>query len=275
MARPLFMQPTAPPTFEQRYALEFAEFRRNRSKDQVPDAQHTLAVGMLVQHGREGEARIDGFLDDRKIVCLSYDKGIHNDKLYDHKRRMPWFQWWMDVEPLAPIEETSFARPRLHTQYMHNLLRFLLSRCYTRGLFDSPEYQRDYVWTLADKERLIHSIFNRMDIGKFVFLSYWSREELEVIDGKQRLRAIMDFYEGRFAYEGKRWNQLSWLDKFSFLDLQVQTCELDTKHVKKADVLWLFLAINSGGVPQSPELVKRAQEMYLQEAGKLEAGTIE
>ena len=68
---------------------------------------------------------------------------------------------------------------------------------YHRGLIDNPDYQRGYVWTLEDKQKLIQSIFNRADIGKFVFIEDENYREyrLEVIDGKQRLRAILDYYE--------------------------------------------------------------------------------
>ena len=38
------------------------------------------------------------------------------------------------------------------------------------GIDFSPEYQRDYVWDLEDKVDLIDSIFNNIEIGKFVFI---------------------------------------------------------------------------------------------------------
>ena len=79
----------------------------------------------------------------------------------------------------------------------------------------NPDYQRDYVWELSDKQLLIDSIFNNIDIGKFAFihLDYktWNKTgyAYEILDGKQRLKTIIDFYENRFSYKGIYYNDLS------------------------------------------------------------------
>jgi uncharacterized protein with ParB-like and HNH nuclease domain len=104
---------------------------------------------------------------------------------------------------------------------------------------------------------------NRMDIGKFVFVSYpWPENRLEIVDGKQRLNAILEFTQGRFNYEGKSWFQFSRDDKNVFEDLMTQVETLDSQKVSKADILWLFLSINTGGVPQTEEHVAKARRLY-------------
>jgi uncharacterized protein with ParB-like and HNH nuclease domain len=67
------------------------------------------------------------------------------------------------------------------------------------------------VWELEDKVALIDSIFNNVDIGKFAFihLNYGEKYTYEILDGKQRMRAILDYYENRFQYKGKYFNELS------------------------------------------------------------------
>lgn len=71
-----------------------------------------------------------------------------------------------------------------------------------------PHYQRQGgVWTLQKKQLLIDSILNDYDIPKLYFhaLSQLQREEYDdqfdytIIDGRQRLEAIWEFIEGRFA----------------------------------------------------------------------------
>jgi hypothetical protein len=42
----------------------------------------------------------------------------------------------------------------------------------------------------------------------------------------------------------------------------IQSATLDSEKVSKADVLWLFLSINTGGVPQTEEHVANAKRLY-------------
>jgi hypothetical protein len=73
----------------------------------------------------------------------------------------------------------------------------------------NPEYQRmGGVWTLSKRRLLIDSILNDYDIPKLYF-HVLSEETLRssgfryaVIDGRQRLEAIWDFIDGKFALAG-------------------------------------------------------------------------
>ena len=112
-------------------------------------------------------------------------------------------------------------------------------------------------------------VFNRTDIGKFLFVEYdWPENRIEIVDGKQRLLAIREFMEGRFAYEGKNWYQLSHHDRRAFDEAFVHTCTLNGSQVSKADILWLFLSVNEAGVPQTEEHIARAKKMYEEELAK-------
>ncbi|GFE50385.1 hypothetical protein So717_21380 [Roseobacter cerasinus] len=68
-----------------------------------------------------------------------------------------------------------------------------------------PEYQRPGgVWSLYKKQLFIDSLINRYDIPKFYFHYLIGPNAIEgkryaVIDGRQRLEAIWDFVEGKFA----------------------------------------------------------------------------
>lgn len=70
----------------------------------------------------------------------------------------------------------------------------------------NPDYQRmGGVWTLEKKQLLMDSILNDYDIPK-IYLHAFSREQKKldgysyaVIDGRQRLEAIWQFIEGKFA----------------------------------------------------------------------------
>lgn len=71
-----------------------------------------------------------------------------------------------------------------------------------------PEYQRKGgVWTTQKKQLLIDSILNDYDIPKLYFHLYNSQQKLEnggrfdysIIDGRQRIEAILEFINGDFT----------------------------------------------------------------------------
>jgi hypothetical protein len=255
-----------PATYEEFLAKEWTSFETlNAEWDaNVPPSNYPFQVGESVRYGAMHDPRVEEVLKDGRLLHISYhDKGSSYGVPFDHNRRLPRLVWWVQVDPLSREEYTSFARPIISTQYMQTSLDSLMHQTYSRGIIDSPDYQRDYVWTLEDKQRLIRSILDQMDIGKFVFLTRpYPEHRLEVVDGKQRLNAIMEFIQGRFEYEGKTWFQFSRDDKNSFKQLMIQQATLDSTKVSKSDILWLFLSINTGGVPQTEEHVAKAKKLY-------------
>ena len=258
----------SPETYSEFLESEYNHFhiRMEDEEQNIPPSNYPYRVGESVIYGARPDCRVEEILMDGRLIHIStHDRGETYGRPYDNNRRLPLLVWWINLEPIEPVENTSFSRPRINAQYMNTTLDGLLHTTYYRGLIDSPDYQRDYVWTLEDKQRLIRSIFNRMDIGKFVFLERpYPEHRLEVVDGKQRLNAILDFTQGRFPYEGKTWFQISRSDKSDFEDLMVQSCTLHSDKVSKSDILWLFLSINTGGVPQTEEHVAKAQRLYME-----------
>jgi RNAse (barnase) inhibitor barstar len=255
-----------PVTYEDFLAKEWDSYRVNMALEaaNIPPSNYDFKVGEDVIYGNHEDVKVEEILMDGKLLHLSkHDRGTTYGKAWDNNRRLPILRWWIDVDPVSTVEDTHFNRPRVHTNYTQSGLDSLVHKVYHRGLIDSPDYQRDYVWTLEDKQRLIQSIFDRADIGKFLFLEHPHPEyRLEVVDGKQRLNAILQFIEGRFEFKGKTWFQLSREDKYAFFDLMVQTAQLDATHIKKSDILWLFLTVNVGGVPQTEEHIAKARKMY-------------
>lgn len=68
----------------------------------------------------------------------------------------------------------------------------------------SPYYQRTgEIWKTEKKQNLIDSILNQIDLPKFYFHFYPEDEngkyDYSIIDGKQRILAIIDFVEGTIA----------------------------------------------------------------------------
>jgi hypothetical protein len=61
-------------------------------------------------------------------------------------------------------------------------------------LWLSPKYQREEVWTRSQKQLLVDSLLNGIDIPKIYFRQInHGGYEYEVVDGQQRLRAVFEF----------------------------------------------------------------------------------
>lgn len=74
-----------------------------------------------------------------------------------------------------------------------------------------PEYQRRLVWDDAKRSLFIESLLLNVPIPP-VFLYEWELSRYEVMDGQQRLNAIIDFYENGFALKGlEKWEELNGL----------------------------------------------------------------
>jgi len=79
-----------------------------------------------------------------------------------------------------------------------------------------PEYQRRLVWDVGKKSRFIESLLLNIPIPP-LFLYEWDLGRYEVMDGQQRLNAVLDFYDNAFALHGlEKWTEL---DALRYRDL--------------------------------------------------------
>ena len=117
-----------------------------------------------------------------------------------------------------------------------------------------PDYQRPGgVWSLNKKQLFIDSLINRYDIPKFYFHHLIGEHAAEgmryaIIDGKQRLQAIWDFFDGDFALsrdflyaddpsviaKNMKYNQLA--DKFPRLIMKLHARTLSVQTVLADDL---------------------------------------
>lgn len=80
------------------------------------------------------------------------------------------------------------------------------------------KYQRKLVWSIAEKQRLIDSIFRNLPLPLFLVAETGAAADssVEVIDGMQRLNAIFAYIENEFAVDG------AYFDLDSLADTKVQ-----------------------------------------------------
>lgn len=129
--------------------------------------------------------------------------------------------------------------------------------------------QRDYCWTLDQKRELILSVIKGTDIQYFSVIVYTDeripRKEpghriYKIIDGKQRLSTLLDFYNNKFSVIllGKEYlyTELSEdiKDVFDWFDIHFnQTYEYYDRIISDDDKIAWFEQINFAGTPQDNE----------------------
>ena len=184
---------------------------------------------------------------------------------------------YMDKNPFVPayeivlshslfleenIKDTSFrSERRFNIYFMKTPLRTIIHNYYTEfgGYIFNPPYQRDYVWDLEDKVDLIDSIFRKIDIGKFVLIP--EDEGYEVLDGKQRIKTILDFTHDKFKFKDYYYSELSVKDKLHFLNHSIALAQIQEKLSLKEKYEY-FLRLNKKGRVMSKTHLKNVEEEY-------------
>ncbi len=117
-----------------------------------------------------------------------------------------------------------------------------------RDSISCPDFQREpKLWKIRDKQLLIDSIFNDIDIPKLYF-SKIGKEEYEVIDGQQRLWAIWEFidneYDCKLNSKSYKFRDLNNDIELQFLNYEIQIVEI--KGATKDYLRELFLRLQLG-----------------------------
>lgn len=225
----------------------------------APNERKVFTVGedVIVSHG--------GFISAEIIEILS--EGVYNvhityktTKPYstekyitDKNMVLGWWHIWKNEENKAP----NTLGKELFIQFMQQDVSSLIHRYfYHRGIDMDPPYQRGFVWTDKQKEELLDSIFNYIDIGKFVFVrlpyepgSY----NYQILDGKQKLKTIVDFYTDQVKYKGFYYSELPWEMKYVFYNKSVSVGEVSDRTYDESLIKEYFIKLNTSGTPMSKE----------------------
>lgn len=243
--------------------LESALVDLRRKQISQPTIQRK--VGDRVQHGHIKQSLIKEVLDDGKIYLLDEIVTDHNyGNPYDYGRSM--YIAWHDVETyyspeeLESLEVMSF-RDEVRITHSNSPVESLIHKYYD-GMDMDPEYQRGDVWDESDKVALIDSMFKNIDIGKFTLIRLPYSEKgpmYEILDGKQRLRAIIDFLEGRFEYKGKKFRDLHPKDRYHFEGYPILYAETEGLTLQQKALY--FLKLNTAGKPQDPKHLGKVEKL--------------
>ena len=172
----------------------------SHNKEQYLNPARTFKVGDAVEH-------VTAFWNDCKVLGVFEDifylVEIHYTESNYGKNtpavRNMWIPW-LELRLKNKESRTQLFNERKNNinncfSFSNRELSDLISKRYYFGVNDTPDYQRDLVWSLDDKKALIDSIFKGVDIGKFVFISLDYKPDspcYEILDGKQRLNGLLD-----------------------------------------------------------------------------------
>lgn len=226
----------------------------------LPKALNQYKVNEEVQ-SRDSEYQkviVKEVVDDGKILLCEF---THNDGKREsvQERYVPNFE----IMPKSVVtkETLSFRDTKKISFHNQHLSGLLFKHFYHKINYD-PIYQRGLCWNLEDKVSLINSIFNNIEIGKFSFITLpysATGPDYEVLDGKQRLNTLIEFYLDGFKYQDRFFSELSVRDKNHFLFYSV-TAGDSLEDWSLEDKMAYFLKMNVAGVPQSKEHLNFVQD---------------
>lgn len=194
------------------------------------------------------------------VNCVRRDANYGNPIDYNWYRVVPW----VDLRPINEETESLARNKDIRFDIRNYHISNIISTYYFFGINMNPKYQRGYEWTQEDRELLIDSIFSNIDIGKIALVhknhEYYTETGFtyEILDGKQRVKAIIDFYENRFPYRGKYYNDLSLEDQLEFKEFPLGTAILDNPSDEL--VLRSFIMLNTTGKSIDKEHINKIKE---------------
>lgn len=131
-----------------------------------------------------------------------------------------------------------------------------------------PAYQRDFVWTEDQKRLYIKNLFEDKAEITPTIVEYYDDTHThvyEVLDGKQRIKALIDFYNNEFNVEGLYFKDLTAEDQFFFTHHKVVYTRVmnraNISDLKLETKIQLFLEINLLGTRMSDADLAKAQAL--------------
>ena len=174
--------------------------------------------------------------------------------------------------PIVQLEKKPEYLSRVRKDVLRTFVGYFFEEYWDNIDFE-PNFQRGLVWSQEQKEAYILALFeHRAELSPTFVLDQdevnttINLKKMISIDGKQRLHAVKEFMDDKFSVKGMYYNQLKESDKFYLQSLDFDMVVYRNPNISKTldykTQLEIFLAINSWGVPQAEEHIKKLEEEY-------------
>ena len=243
--------------------------RSRQGKFSDPPESRKYAVGDRVKTGAIEWTKVLEVLEDGKVYKLLR---IHPQTPYGVYKGHSFeiiYQRWTELLPYRTTEQI-IGIPiveedeDIRFSYSQRHCISLLWTYYSSGIDLDQDYQRGNVWTPEQKYMLIESIYKNIEIGKFTIIRRSFQDEksryYEMLDGKQRLTALKEFYESRFMYRGKYYHEMHGRDQGHFDNYSINYSE--TEPLTDEQKYRYFLKLNTSGTPISENHINRVRELW-------------
>ena len=179
-------------------------------------------------------------------MALSPDKTDINHAPDGKKMPRPWFRANNTAGPLIAIYRIDAMWDRPLHQGERKLGNFVL-----------PAFQRPPVWTQEQQIRFIESIWQRLPLGAYIVnrvTAVDSPYDGLLLDGQQRITAIMAYVAGEFPVMGYRFTELDKREQQEFA--LIPMAYLETKLENMDHIREVYDRLAYGGTPHEPKDAK-------------------
>lgn len=245
------------------YAIRDCENAINDGILVMPPKRRIYKIGQRIQYGAHKETYILKVYKNG-MYYLTETIGVIRERNGQPKNEKHILKW-NDFLPYGINKKTSFAKKeKIYLHMLNSPLSSLINmvKGSHAGVDMEVEYQREHVWKFADKISLIDSIFNNIDIGKFVFVQRDMRMKgklYEILDGKQRLTTIIEFIEDRLKYKGFYFSELSCHDQHKITEYNISYGYLENPN--KETIFETFIKLNTCGKPMANKHIKYVKQL--------------
>jgi len=168
-------------------------------------------------------------------------------------------------ENMLPNNESMFDRNKLRFSLSNSSIEGLLFMLEEKNKIDlNPPYQREHVWDLDDKVSLIKSIFDGNDIGMLAIVTNDTMDEYyyTVLDGKQRITAIIEYVMDLYAVDGVYYSNLNRNDRRLFRNTRMNIGYVDSTEMTEEKIIKYFLKLNSSGRVMDKSHIEKIKNKY-------------